>query len=163
MSSSSFPGRQALTDFFHSMAMQKAHWYNIANSPPSDPSSSKVNEIFPTLSTLLSGDPYIMDSMLVLCGLAKQWRGETVALNNAWQLFIAEMQIDSEVTTFSIFNRRQYFIRIGSWNKLRHLPKLPLNFRQEKIPAPKLLRISGDHKSFCRICWMHGYKCCRPH
>jgi hypothetical protein len=53
--------------------------------------------------------------------------GKTVPLNNAWQLFIAGMWIDSEVTTFSILNKRQYFIRIGSWNKLRHPPKLPLN------------------------------------
>jgi len=49
MNSSSFIGCQALADFFHSMATQKAHWYVIANSLPSDPSSSKVNEIFPTI------------------------------------------------------------------------------------------------------------------
>jgi hypothetical protein len=85
--------------------------------------------------------------MLVLCGLAKEWRGKTVALNNAWQLFIAGMRIDSEVTTFSIFNTRQYLIRIGSWNKLRHPPKLPLNYWREKIPASKL-RISGITKAF---------------
>jgi hypothetical protein len=144
MNSSSFIGRQALANFFHSMATRKAH---IANSPPSDPSSSKVNEIFPTLSTLLSVDTYIMDSMLMLCRLAKQWRRETVALNNACQLFIAEMRINSEVTTFFVFNKRQYFIRIGSWNKLRHPPKLPLNYWREKIPVPKL-RISGITKAF---------------
>jgi hypothetical protein len=75
------------------------------------------------------------------------WKGKNVPLNNAWQLFMAGMQIDSEVTTFSILDKRQNFIRIVSWIKWRHPPKLPLNYWREKILVPKL-RISGITKAF---------------
>jgi hypothetical protein len=57
MNSSSFIGRQALANFFHSMTAQKAHWYNIANSPPSDPSNPKSMQYF---------QPYQPCSLLVL-------------------------------------------------------------------------------------------------
>jgi hypothetical protein len=45
---------------------------------------------------------------------------------DAWMHFIAEKGLDVEPTTFSVLNKRRYFIRIGSWNKLRHPATLPV-------------------------------------
>ncbi len=79
--------------------------------------------------------------------MAQVRRGKVAPILIAWQDYLAEKQTDIEITTFSISNRRRYFIRIGSWNKLRHPPKLPLSCWREKILAPKL-RISGLIKAF---------------
>ncbi len=152
MNSSNFIGCQALADFFGSMVMQKAHWYSMTN-PSSDMSSNKINLIFPTLSMLLSVGPEIMDSVLQLCRLTQVTRGKAASIMNAWKDFIAEKRVDIKSTTFSISNRRWYFIRIGSWNKIRHPPKLPLSCWREKILAPKL-RISGLTKAFAWVVWI---------
>jgi hypothetical protein len=69
-------GRQALADFFAFMVMPKADWYNLTNPSPSDVPHTMINSIFPTLSTLLSVESKIMDSMLQLCGLSQERRGE---------------------------------------------------------------------------------------
>jgi len=66
---------------------------------------------------------------------------------DAWMRFIAEKGLDVEITTFSVLNKRRYFIRIGSWNKLRHLATLPVTCWQNDIFPPKL-RISGLTRTF---------------
>jgi hypothetical protein len=140
-------GRQALADFFTSMLSQKAHWYNMSNPLVFDPSSAVIDRIFPPMSTLLSLEPRTMDSVLQACGLAQERKGRTIPNLNAWTDFIAEARLDVELTTFTIENKRRYFIRIGSWHKLRHPAKLPLSCWREKHAAPKL-RLSALTKAF---------------
>lgn len=140
-------GRQALTDFFTSMVSQRAHWYNMSNPFVFDPSSAVIDRIFPPMSTLLSLEPGIMDSVLQACGLAQERKGRMAPNLNAWKDFVAEARVDVEVTTFTIENKRRYFIRIGSWNKQRHPAKLPLSCWRDKLDAPKL-RISVLTKAF---------------
>jgi hypothetical protein len=72
----------------------------MTNPSPTDLFRTKINIIFPSLSTLLSVEPDIMNSMLLLRGLAKPWKGKGVPSSNAWQLFIAEMWIDNELQPF---------------------------------------------------------------
>jgi hypothetical protein len=67
----------------------------------------------------------------------------------SWHSFIAEYRLDIEVTTFSIANKRHYFIRIGSWDKQQHPLKLPLTCWQGKIPPTKLC-IHGPTGQFAR-------------
>ncbi len=98
-------GRQALADFFASMATQKAHWYNLANSSPSDAPHTMIDSIFPKLSTLLSVEPKIMDSMLQLCGLSQERRGRMTPVLGTWTNFISEERVDIEITTFAIEKR----------------------------------------------------------
>ena len=88
-----------------------------------------------------------MGSILQLCGLVATRRGKASPIINSWTDLIIEKRIDVEITTFSIFNKRSYFIHIGSWNKLRYPPKLPLICWQEKI-LPLKLRISGLTRAF---------------
>jgi hypothetical protein len=88
-----------------------------------------------------------MGSVLQLCGLVATRRGKASPIINAWTDLIIEKRIDVEISTFPIFNKRCYFICIGSWNKLRHPPKLPLICWREKIFLPKL-RISGLMRAF---------------
>ncbi len=119
-------GRQALADFFGAMVTQKAHWYCLSVLPASDATNVEVNQIFPLLSTLLSVEPGLMLSMLQLSGLAQLRRGKVSISIKTWTEFIAEKRLDIEITTFSVVNRRYNFIRVGSWNKDRHPPQLPL-------------------------------------
>jgi hypothetical protein len=84
-------GRQVLADFFASMVTQKAHWYNLTNSSPSDVPHTMMDSIFPNLSTLLSVEPKIMDSMLQLCGLSQERRGRMTPVLGAWTDFISEV------------------------------------------------------------------------
>jgi len=131
-------GRQALADFFGAMVTQKAHWYCLSVLPASDATNVEVNQIFPLLSTLLSVEPGLMLSMLQLSGLAQLRRGKVSISIKTWTEFIAEKRLDIEITTFSVVNRRYNFIPfsvvnrrynfipVGSWNKDRHPPQLPL-------------------------------------
>jgi hypothetical protein len=102
------------------MVSQKARWYNMSNPFFCDPSSAEIDQIFPPMSTLLSLEPGTMDLVLQACGIAQERRGRMTPNLNAWKGFIAEAWVDVEFTTFTIENKRRYFIRIGSWNKLRH-------------------------------------------
>jgi hypothetical protein len=129
------------------MVMPKADWYNLTNPSPSDVPHTMINSIFPTLSTLLSVESKIMDSMLQLCGLSQERRGRMTPVLGAWTDFIAEVQVDIECTTFAIEEKRLYCIRIGSWNKVMHPAKLPLTCWRERLAAPKL-RISVLTKAF---------------
>jgi hypothetical protein len=140
-------GRQALADFFGAMVTQKAHWYCLSVLPASDATNVEVNQIFPLLSTLLSVEPGLMLSMLQLSGLAQLRRGKVSISIKTWTEFIAEKRLDIEITTFSVVNRRYNFIRVGSWNKDRHPPQLPLQLWRDKISPPKL-RISGLTRAF---------------
>jgi len=126
MKSGSSTGRQALADFFGAMVTQKAHWYCLSVLSASDPASAQLSKIFPSLSTLLSVEPGLMNSVLQLCGLAQLRRGKVSLVMKAWMDLIAEKRLDVEITTFST-DKRRYFIRVGSWNKDRHPPKLPLH------------------------------------
>jgi hypothetical protein len=131
-------GHQALADFFASMATQKAHWYSLTNSSPSDAPHTMIDSIFPKLSTLLSVEPKIMDSMLQLCGLSQERRGRMTPVLGTWTDFISEARVDIEITTFAIEKKRLHFIRIGLWNKATHPAKLPLTCWRERLAAPKL-------------------------
>jgi hypothetical protein len=66
---------------------------------------------------------------------------------DAWSHFIAEKPLDVEITTFTVLEKWRYFIRIGSWNKLRHPASLPVNCWRNDIHPPKL-RISGLTRVF---------------
>ena len=146
MKSGSSTGRQALADFFGAMVTQKAHWYCLSVLSASDPASAQLSKIFPSLSTLLSVEPGLMNSVLQLCGLAQLRRGKDSLVMKAWMDLIAEKRLDVEITTFST-DKRRYFIRVGSWNKDRHPPKLPLHCWRDRISPPKL-RISGLTRVF---------------
>ncbi len=60
---------------------------------------------------------------------------------------ISQREIDVEITTFSIFNKRCCFICISFWDSLGIQRKLPLSGWKEKIQAPKL-RITGLMRAF---------------
>ena len=105
---------QAVADFFTTMTAQKAHWYSIASCSFSDSSNTLINQI-PPIPSLLSINPEIMDFMLQQCGLSLVRRDVSFQNMNSWHTFIAEYHVDIEVTTFLLLNKRQYFIRIGSW------------------------------------------------
>jgi hypothetical protein len=75
------------------------------------------------------------------------WIGPRKKGENAWMVFIVEARLDVEFTTFTIENKRRYYIRIGSWNKLRHPAKLTLSCWREKLAAPTL-RVSALMKAF---------------
>jgi len=144
--SSSSAGRQALADFLGSMVTQKAHWYSLAVDS-NDPDNAELSIIFPTLSSLLSIEHETMISVLQLCRLVQRRRGKPSLMLDAWSHFIAEKRIDVEITTFTVLEKRRYFIRIGSWNKLRHPASLPVNCWRNEIHPPKL-RISGLTRVF---------------
>lgn len=144
--SSSSAGRQALADFLGSMVTQKAHWYSLAVDS-NDPNNAELSIIFPTLSSLLSIEHETMISVLQLCRLVQRRRGKPSLMLDAWSHFIAEKRIDVEITTFTVLEKRRYFIRIGSWNKLRHPASLPVNCWRNEIHPPKL-RISGLTRVF---------------
>jgi hypothetical protein len=55
----------------------------MTNPSLSDMSGTKINIIFPLLTTLLSVEPDIMNVMLLLCGLEKPWKGKAVLLSSA--------------------------------------------------------------------------------
>jgi hypothetical protein len=97
-----------------------------------------IVSIFPNLSTLLSVEPKIMDSMLQLCGLSQERRCSMAPVLGAWTNFISEVWLDIECTTFAIEKKRLYFIRNGSWNKVIHPAKLPFDCWRERLAAPKL-------------------------
>jgi len=145
--SSSYDGCQALADFFGAMATRKAHWYSMGVDISSDPGNAELTKIFPSLSTLLSIEHDTMVSVLQLCQLVQSRRGKPQLMIDAWMHFIAEKGLDVEVTTFSVLNKRRYFILIGSWNKLRHQATLPVTCWQNGIFPPKL-QISGLTRTF---------------
>jgi len=118
--------QQALADFFTAMTAQKAYWYRITSGSWSDFLCSLINQVFPLMTTLLSNGPEVMHAMLQKCGLCFERKGAFSPQMNSWQTFIAEYRVDVEVTTFSILNKRRYFIRNGSWDKKQYHPKLPL-------------------------------------
>ena len=99
MKSGSSTGRQALADFFGAMVTQKAHWYCLSVLSASDPASAQLSKIFPSLSTLLSVEPGLMNSVLQLCGLAQLRRWKVSLVMKAWMDLIAEKRLDVRIFT----------------------------------------------------------------
>jgi hypothetical protein len=140
MASSLAMGRKALAAFFSAVAPQKAHWYNLMSPSEFDTSRDEINRIFPPISSFLNIEVTIMNKVLEACGLCRRKGTDLLVAEQGWIEFIAEYMLDIELTVFTIGKRRR-FLRIGSFHKLTHPPKMPGFYWSKGIGPPKL-RIS---------------------
>jgi hypothetical protein len=108
------------------MASQKAHWYNVIAPLDSDPSRHEIDQVFLLLSSLLNIEVQIMNKVLKASGLCQKKGIHILQKQQAWREFIAEFQIDADLTMFSIGNKCCHFLRIGSFNKMNHPSKMPV-------------------------------------
>jgi hypothetical protein len=69
MGSSRILARQSLAELFDALKPQKAHWYSIKAPVTEDPNSDQIEQLFPSLGTLLSLTAEIMHFMLEASGL----------------------------------------------------------------------------------------------
>jgi hypothetical protein len=69
MDSSRILARQALAELLNALKPRKAHWYSIKALATEDPNHEKIEQLFPSLGTLLSLSEEIMHFVLVASGL----------------------------------------------------------------------------------------------
>lgn len=113
-------------NFFIAMGPPKAHWYNWMVPSVLDPSRWEIILYFPHyhhywLKKWGQWQKY--------CKSVVAWRkGDIFEPKKwAWDDFIAEHKVVIEVTIFSVDNKHWYFVRIGSFNALRHPMKISIS------------------------------------
>jgi hypothetical protein len=83
-----------------------------------------------------------MEKVLEACSFSQRKGDQSLPTLQAWENFIAEYKLDIEVTTFIITSKWCYFVRIGSFDALRHPAKIPIHYWREqnniKLSPPKL-------------------------
>jgi hypothetical protein len=121
------------------MVTQNAHWYSIF--VPKGKDCSGIHNVFPPLSKLLSIDVGMMKEVLQACGLLYTCGKISSPLLHAWSEFLVEYQVDAEITTFSINNKKRFFVHIGTRHKLHHPVMTPVKLWRSNSRAPSELQI----------------------
>lgn len=143
----------ALAEFFETIGSQKAHWYRVFNPGADEPNCNLIQSTFPCLSSLMKMEHDYIQQLLIEVGLAKkkmqqQHKYIVYPHRDSWDSFIKKHLLNLETTYFTINKRRHLYIKIGSWCKIKHLPKTPATIWKEALQAgsayaiPKL-RISS--------------------
>jgi hypothetical protein len=142
-----FCGRQALAKFFNALLSSKAHWYRILAPSSDEPQHVLIRSAFPPLSDLLSLSDYSTAELFIQLGLAWHKKGNHSPLLKAWESFIAEFKLPTEIITFSIKAKQRLYIRLGTWKEKAHPHAKPVEIWKKaclsgSYPLPKL-RISS--------------------
>ncbi len=143
-------GVRALTNFFLAITPQKAHWYNLTLSILG-PLEAEINAVFPLLSSLLNLDMSTMANVLEVCGLSGRKGRQSLPVFQAWENFITEYKVETEVRTFAIDNKHRYFVQISSFEATRYPVKIPIHYWRDhnnKELSPPRLRINKLTASF---------------
>jgi hypothetical protein len=141
---------RALTEFFNALQYQKAHWYRVFPPDKNEADYSKLDETFPSLSSLMMMEESYVEQLFISLGLARKLNqpiGTIITpILDKWIEFIVKEQIASlEVTYFTVNKKRHVYLRIGVWTDT-HTSKRPESIwkeaKQNHYPIPKL-RISS--------------------
>jgi hypothetical protein len=105
MDSSRILARRALAELFDALKLQKAHWYSIKAPTAEDPSSDRIEQLFPYLGTLLSLTAEIMHFVLEASSLMR-WKDKKKGILSpclkSWENFKHEFKLHLEWTNFQI-------------------------------------------------------------
>ena len=142
--------REALAEVLHALEPQKAHWYQLKAPIANEACNDRFQALFPYLGTLLSLSAELMHFVLETSGLIR-WldkkKGVTCITLVSWDHFKHEFKLHVEFTTFQFGNKRNPFIRVGSWD-CYHPPVTPndiwsMKKVQYRVP---MLRIATKEK-----------------
>ena len=63
---------RALTEFFNALQYQKAHWYRVFPPDKNEANYSKLDETFPSLSSLMMMEESYVEQLFISLGLARK-------------------------------------------------------------------------------------------
>jgi len=141
--------REALAEVLYALEPQKAHWYQLKAPIANEACNDRFQALFPYLGTLLSLSAEFMHFVLETSGLIR-WldkkKGVTCITLVSWDHFKHEFKLHVEFTTFQFGNKRNPFIRVGSWD-CYHPPVTPndiwsMKKVQYRVPMLRIATIS---------------------